>query len=482
MPDELILGPILGVDENKAMIWFKATPETPYCVKYAEKFSASNAVNVKTGSDAICVCTLNNLKPNTEYDYVITDSTGLRYCANGRFATFPSSDQTIDFSFGFYSCHKPAEEGALKMWDRLSGICHGACHVGDPSSLRFLLPIGDQIYADELDDGSGRPPTQYLKEDEDSLTLHYESRYNFFWAQRSVRDVLSRCPVYMMWDDHEIRDGWGSRKNDLKDAQLLKVFKAAEEAFIRHQLIYNPFCPDPSAKKYYAFRFAQTGFIVLDLRSERNANSREIMSPTQWAWFETQLNSLCVRCKAVFVVTTVPFYHPVRGFAKAIIDLKNLISKDELEDSWGSKQWQNEGIRFAKTMFDAMGSPGHQAKLFILGGDAHIATCAEIRLGTDMQSLIIPQFTSSAISNAAPPVVKRVHGNIQNPSWKAIYDHQQYEGRIPHLIAARNFGIVRITNQANGMTNVRYDLQHENSDAHVILYDGKMILPPVVIV
>jgi len=475
MSDELVLGPIVGVDENKALIWFKDTPNNNYVVKYAEEFSVGDSVTFTSYPDSTCICALNNLKANTEYNFSIQNPDSSHVYAKGRFATFPKAGEDLDFSFSFFSCHKPEEDGSLVMWDRLSGICHEASRINNPASLRFCLAIGDQIYADEL----GKAPKQYLKMDEESLTVHFDSRYNEFWRFRSIRNVFSRCPAYMMWDDHEIRDGWGSRKSDFSNKQLKKVFKAAEEAFIRHQLSYNPFCPSPLNKKYYSFRFAQAGFIVLDLRGERNAKSKKIMSDTQWEWFKKTINSYCSRCKAVFLITTVPFYHPVRGVAKAVVDIKDIFSKDEMEDSWSDKQWRNEGIKFADIIIESISLPGRRARLYLLGGDAHIATAGEIRLGTDLMAVKIPQFTSSAISNAAPGALKLVSKNIQDRSWRKLYDKKLYEARLPHLIAARNFGVVRVTPGKYGKQKVKFELHHELSDAKMTLYDDGEFGKPI---
>lgn len=476
MPSELILGPIVAVDESTARIWFKDEPNRGLEVKYAEPFQQARTLSITCEADGICVCGIKDLRPNTEYEYGIFPANTPQSLAIGRFATFPDSHISIDFSFCFFSCHKPELNGAMAMWDRLSGLCHNASRLS-PDSLRFALAIGDQIYADEL----GLNPKQYLNMDEESLAIHFDSRYNDFWRLRSLRDVFSRCPVYMTWDDHEIRDGWASRKKDRSNPQLKRVYSAAANAYVRHQLAHNPFCPRPETIKYYSFRFAQAGFIVTDLRGERDATSGAVMSRAQWEWLLQVLYSYSSQCQVVFLILGVPLYHPVRGLAKAVVDIKNIFSKDEMEDSWSAKQWQAEGLRLTKLLFDVQGAPGQRGRIVLLSGDAHIATCAEIRMGTDRQSLVIPQFTSSAISNAAPAVLKKVKGNIQDKSWRPLYSRMVYEARIPHLVAARNFGVVRVTRVDDDKSSVSFDLQHEKSDAHVTMFDGKIIEKSIVV-
>ena len=39
-------------------------------------------------------------------------------------------------------------------------------------------------------------------------------KYKINWSREVVRKVLANTPVYMMWDDHDIRDGWGSGASD----------------------------------------------------------------------------------------------------------------------------------------------------------------------------------------------------------------------------------------------------------------------------
>ena len=38
--------------------------------------------------------------------------------------------------------------------------------------------------------------------------------YRFNWSRDPVRQILANVPTYMIWDDHDIRDGWGSLASD----------------------------------------------------------------------------------------------------------------------------------------------------------------------------------------------------------------------------------------------------------------------------
>jgi phosphodiesterase/alkaline phosphatase D-like protein len=484
MSRQLQLSPIVGVSSNGARVWFKDLSDVDYKLLVTKRFDATVLPVARRQDDNAWWFFVDNLNANTEYEYRVVDNADSEVLAIGRFATLPAENAELDFSFAFFSCHKPAEDGSLVMWDRLAALSNGASRVNDPASLRFALGVGDQVYVDEMGWSlaeRGLEAMDYLKLDYESLALHCDTCYNEYWRFRSLRHVYSNCPAFFTWDDHEIRDGWGSRKKDRTTPQLLHVYGAAEEAFIKHQLRHNPFCTSPNTKKYYSFRFGKTGFIVTDLRGERDAKTKQMMSQEQWTWLSDTLQTYSSQCQAVFVVTSVPFFHPVRGATKFAVNLLDLFSKDELEDSWNCGQWETEGARFAKLLFDVQTAPGQRGQLYLLGGDVHVATCAEIRFGSDHQAAVIPQFTSSAISNTTSDFVRIARGNIRSDDWKRIYDGHIYEGRLPHFVAARNFGVVSVAYDGSGRCNVKYELHHERSDVPATLYDGELITPPVVI-
>ena len=88
-----------------------------------------------------------------------------------------------------------------------------------------------------------------------------------------VQDVYSRCPSFLMWDDHEIRDGWGSYKRDATEVYRKQMLEAAAAVYGDYQLAHNPYAAhgaglaDPG---YYAFQYGEIGFIVPDLRRHRS--------------------------------------------------------------------------------------------------------------------------------------------------------------------------------------------------------------------
>ncbi|MFQ5685113.1 MAG: alkaline phosphatase D family protein [Candidatus Scalindua sp.] len=94
--------------------------------------------------------------------------------------------------------------------------------------FRFIICGGDQVYSDGVktlsiwkylnkkllkDQNTGK--LRPVKED---MLSWYRDIYRGYWGFSALRNVFSSFPAYMIWDDHELGDGWGSYyKNSKKD-------------------------------------------------------------------------------------------------------------------------------------------------------------------------------------------------------------------------------------------------------------------------
>ncbi len=234
------------------------------------------------------------LAPDGEYAY-----TGPALPANPTppvpFRTFPAPGAPVDsLEFAFFSCHepfkkhqepatkprrgaggrmahkkrkpgpRPLDPGRLDMWKHLGA----AISSGDGPA--FLLGLGDQVYADD----AWRPGKSALKRMTPTAREQlYRDIYQDYLGIPEVQDVYSRCPSFLMWDDHEIRDGWGSYKRDATEVYRKQMLEAAAAVYGDFQLAHNPYAAhgaglaDPG---YYAFQYGEIGFIVPDLRRHRS--------------------------------------------------------------------------------------------------------------------------------------------------------------------------------------------------------------------
>ena len=151
-----------------------------------------------------------------------------------------AAERTVDYRIGggSWRVHLPALGGPLRIAftacngyeDERTG-CAGAGrnrlwrkleaeHARAPFHL--LLQGGDQLYADSvwhevpalaawrrlpLAPAGGDPFTPAMAE---AVADYYFGRYCWLWEQPELARIMPAVPSLMMWDDHDIFDGWGS--------------------------------------------------------------------------------------------------------------------------------------------------------------------------------------------------------------------------------------------------------------------------------
>jgi phosphodiesterase/alkaline phosphatase D-like protein len=113
----------------------------------------------------------------------------------------------------------------------------------------LLMMGGDQLYCDSiwdqlalLQEWARLPLGQRIKQpftDEmRSLVDQFYAQVNVErWSQAEPARVLAQVPSIMMWDDHDIFDGWGSYEAELQQCDVYRgIFAVAREYFALYQL------------------------------------------------------------------------------------------------------------------------------------------------------------------------------------------------------------------------------------------------------
>ena len=131
---------------------------------------------------------------------------------------------------------------------RCSGICRVAATILAPTSKRFLHAR------------NGRSSARLLLE---QLLSPVEPT--------RVGAILSSVPSLMMWDDHDIIDGWGSYAADwLESAMFQGLWSAAREHFALFQLAAHAYdlsegFTDRRGKQFaWAYRLGEIGIVAPD--------------------------------------------------------------------------------------------------------------------------------------------------------------------------------------------------------------------------
>src|SRR5690606_25205199 len=109
-----------------------------------------------------------------------------------------------------------------------------------------------------------------------AVRADFRKLYTTVFGYPEVDAVTSRIPSIMMWDDHEILDGWGSHRPARQQSPVYRgVFAAARDAFSTFQLAARPddlpngFLRRDGRHFGSVWRIGDIGLIVPGVRSKR---------------------------------------------------------------------------------------------------------------------------------------------------------------------------------------------------------------------
>lgn len=392
----LILGPILGhVTQTSARIW--AHTDQPalgesalQCEVFLDPHGTQPVqgspfpIEIKEEESFTGICEAKLPEPNRRYYYRLLHKERVLHDEMYTFRTLPEEDLSR-LVFAVASCHQPFKYSSPRgtvMWRAL-----WAEMIREQA--RFLLLVGDQVYADE----EGKAWQQSLAVDKSnpacsSLRLQlYQSLYQKYWSFPDVKRVMANIPVYMIWDDHEITNGWGSDSRH-SETTAHAVFQAASKAYIHFQHSHNPQNTIHPDAFYYSFQVGQMAFLVLDLRGHRQIWNRQLLGQTQRDWIVNFIQNECCSAKVLFVISSVPMFHLAPRWT--------WIPASDIADQWSNEHNKADRKWFLDNLLCWLKKDAKR-QILILGGDVHVGTFAEAKLrGTDLK---IVQATSSPISN-----------------------------------------------------------------------------------
>ncbi|MCE0505070.1 alkaline phosphatase family protein [Roseivivax sp. GX 12232] len=322
-----------------------------------------------------------------------------------------ATDFDGDLRIGFVSCNGE-EHGDLDrdeaernaMWRHMR-----EAHLQSPFHL--ILHGGDQVYADEVTRGHAlseswpedleeAPGAEALDDLEDHLRRGFLERYRLTYAGAGFARMAAEVPALMIWDDHDICDGWGSLGEELAAHPIARrLFRAAREAFLLYQQAATEddvpaLFLDPKGRSL-SFRRDLPGVSVIapDLRSERGME--RIMGPAGWQGFETAAEAPEER---VLLVSSVPLLGPRLSILERLMNAIPTMQKyeDDLRDQWQSRAHRAEWQRMLRRVLEieAGGSD-----VTALSGEIHLATRATL----DSPRGPVHQLVASGIAHRAPP-------------------------------------------------------------------------------
>jgi hypothetical protein len=333
----------------------------------------------------------------------------------------------------------------------------------EAGKVDFIVHAGDQIYADSIAMQQLADSDKIADSRMDEMISEYRKTYVNTWSAPEVAGVLSRCPSLMMWDDHDIFDGYGSHSDD-SSAFAQSIFAAAKQAFWEFQAWKNP-----SRFGDHSFGFAtqmgsDAAILVLDGRHNRMWTAGRILGEPQLQDVERWLTDVAhQKPKFLLVVTAIPFLHiPVMSYLK-FLEMTGAPGGlvEDLRDSWTARNNLQEGIRVLSALFDFKNrSPN--TRLILLSGDVHVATLGSIRAVATNQTM--EQIVSSGIGSPPPYGIVRMMLRWASEE-KVSLMNGAFHGELKRLrspdddflLAKRNFVIVDLNEPARVEFFADYD-------------------------
>lgn len=205
-------------------------------------------------------------------------------------------------SFILGSCHHPIDDfGGRENNVLFEGLEQNLDNDKDFKNVRFMLMVGDQIYADPYERMGFRALT----------AREFSSVYTQAFAPNSAKArVMTRLPTYMILDDHEIVDAWDSSRTG-RDDKLL--FDTAIDAYRCYQASHGPDRNSYDGQLWYEFESGGIPFFVLDTRTEREIkdghdsakiSKNKLISDRQHDALEYWLNENQRRDVPIFIVSS----------------------------------------------------------------------------------------------------------------------------------------------------------------------------------
>lgn len=324
-----------------------------------------------------------------------------------------------------------------ERWKHLASV-----HATTPQHL--LLLGGDQVYADSIFRGdvpalAGWPERSW--EDRTKRTLpsdlpstlgedvarFYFDLYCNRWSQPEPAALLASIPTLMMWDDHDIFDGWGSYPDELQASGVFQlIFEKAVRAFRVFQL-QSPmdaapsFCFPGQAGMSYAHRIDDLSIVALDLRSERSRT--QIAAPNSWDVALAKIDELAKDAKHLLVLSSIPVVYPPARLAEGLLDLVPGVQEpeDDLKDQWTSRPHRIERVRLVHRLLAA--AARESCRVTLLSGDVHVAALGAIvasREAVPANANVINQLVSSPIVHVPAPRAVRAYLRLRGRFREAL--------------------------------------------------------------
>ncbi|MEZ4444903.1 MAG: alkaline phosphatase D family protein [Polyangiaceae bacterium] len=258
--------------------------------------------------------------------------------------------------------------------------------------------MGDQIYVDPEPDHVG-PDGSTIAAFSGASSSHvnlstigredeyFDVLYRGYLLNEPMNRTLSHLPTAMTWDDHDIRDGWGSH-GDEGEPFWQSWYDAAGRHFVAWQLLRGPGSPvsweshntDGYCRAFpQFFRSANTRMMVLDERTCRTTTGPapgvlggwQLRSLAAWLATPAPNGTTWVLASAAPLFITASSSLRPRNVA---FGLANLLSRgemaDDFKDMWGDAAHASEQQAVINLLTERLAN-NDRDRLLVISGDYH---------------------------------------------------------------------------------------------------------------
>ena len=317
-----------------------------------------------------------------------------------------------------WSCNQPfdtSENGGLVLLDTTKPALAWALKQVNAFKPELVWILGDAAYSDGTDASNfvdeyyDQPGWAADPEQVEELRQIYRNMYRGHWSFDPLQKIMRSIPHLCIWDDHEIRDGWGSEAGDFKGSNK-KIYDIARSVADEYLLNNGPRVRDPikepEADAHQAYFDGNVAAFMFDGRSSRRYHRQNghVISPQQLNDFKTFCERAVNKPEVKFLIMGcgVPFIN-LKDFVetlgskapKALTDMVMGI-RDDVRDSWhspGNKEALKDLISVLRSLQRRRGD----IEVVNISGDIHVANAFTFQpLGFHK---VMYQITSSALTN-----------------------------------------------------------------------------------
>ncbi|WP_288251604.1 alkaline phosphatase D family protein [uncultured Hydrogenophaga sp.] len=415
------------------------------------------------------------------------------------------------------------ETGEVKLLDKEQLWHEKRIHDKGLQRFHLMLMGGDQIYFDSiwedikpLRQWVALPRQQQLdfkvpKALEREIEAYYLGLYKQRWLPNDRKPwstrkptldasaAMATMPTVMMWDDHDIFDGWGSYSDKMQSCHLFQtLFRHARRAFwvfqMQHALEDLPELEDitPAGFSHQdpllkpipwskvlakdalalpmldnqpgftsAYSVGPVAIVAADLRTERSRT--QVLGSDTWSQIKKWADHLesgsggpqpSSACQHLLFMSSVPVVHPKLPLAELLMDKFGQdhvtdSNADDLKDHWSHDD--HEGER--KRLLEVLSGLAQEKKIRVsmVSGDVHVAawgTAYRKDLPASETWSQMHQFTSSAVVHPSlMGVMERLflswlNSNSKQPQHidvQYVAEVMPFPGHDRHVMAARNW-------------------------------------------